>query len=183
MAVTNDDATENPIADDRSTQDDMDALLREYEDAPKEAAPQPESDMSDVVEYIRTQKAQSEAEQSEKDIKSAVDSLKQGLNVKIPDRLLRGAIHDKAAGDQRFITAYQQRHSNPTGWSRVLKGLQQEIINDFADTPDAQATNDRNAVISAVQGSTNKSPEPNSPQNFAKMSDADFDKAVNEAFS
>lgn len=184
MTVTDGDTPDTPAVDDKGTQDDMDALLQEYEEAPKEAAPkEANNDMSEVMEYIKTQKAESEAAQSEKDIATAVDSLKQGLNVKIPDRLLRGAIHEKAAGDQRFINAYQQRGSNPAGWNKVLKGLQQEILADFDNIPDQQATNDRNAVISAVQGSTNKTPEPTSPPNYGKMSDADFDKAMNEAFS
>jgi hypothetical protein len=183
MAVTDDDTVDTPAVDDKGTQDDMDALLQEYEEAPKQAAPEPSNDMSEVMDYIKAQKAQAEADQSEKDIATAVDNLKQGLDVKVPDRLLRGAIHEKAAGDQRFINAYQQRNSNPSGWNKVLKTLQREIIEEFNSIPDPQATDDRNAVISAVQGSTNKSPEPSSPPDFNKMSDADFDKVMNEAFS
>ncbi len=174
--VANNDA-QNTVVD--GAQDDLDTLLNEYDEGTTTATPQPTPpDLAKVAAYVERQEQKELNEQIERDMNAAVTVLK-GEVESLPERLLRGAIHDKAAEDSRFLAAYQNRTSNPAGWNKVLGALANEIKGELQPI-DQQATDDSNAVIAAISGSSNTQPGPDIPPDYTKLSDNDFAKQMNE---
>ena len=161
-----------------SAQDDLDTLLNEYDEGTTTAQPAATNDLSKVTAYVERKEREEIAAQTEKDISGAVGVLKGSVD-SLPERLLRGAIHDKAAEDDRFLNAYENRHKNPQGWNKVLGALGEELKAELMPV-DQKATDDSNALIAAMSGSETKQPEPDTPPDYQRMSDTDFQKSLSE---
>ena len=144
-----------PDAEVDSAQDDLDSLLREYEEKTEpKVEPQANPDkIAKVLSYIEEQEAR-QAEQALNDaITNSVKTVKSGLDLgfEMPDKYIEGILHSIAAKDKRFLNAFQQRDSNPSGWEKALKAVSKDMQKDFAAV-DHQATQDREAVTSAIRG-------------------------------
>jgi hypothetical protein len=152
---------------------DWDELLSEYEQATS-SSQQVEQPTATTVngadDPLRTwaaQKMEEEkrerekalVEQTNKDIEKAVSVVLEGLDVPIKDQdLTEGYLHVLARKDERFVNAFNNRHKNPAGWNRVLKGVQSQLREKL--NIDVQATQDREAVAAAVRSASNSAPEP-----------------------
>jgi hypothetical protein len=159
------------------SEDALDNLLNEFE---QKTEPQKSSvsaeDIGEVVQYVKQQQVESEKKDTEEGIKSAVDTIKEGLDVKVPDRAIRGMLFDLAESNEGFVNAFNNRNNNPQAWNKVLKSFQKEVAAEFQIDP--EATNDREALKQAVHSSKSETATTDEPVNFAKMSDSDFQKAL-----
>ena len=174
-------------AEDNSAQD-LDSLLNEYEAGAAE--PQKTTEVkantdanTDVVNWARQEMQIREQERLNSAINDSVNKLKDGLDVKIPDRALKGILYEKADSDPRFRSAWADRQNNPKGFERVLKALQKEIKDDFGEQTDKTVTDDREALASAVRGastSTTKSETGDFNKSITEASDSDFQKQLRE---
>lgn len=123
----------------------------------------------------RFEQRQAEAQLKE-DIGSAVKAVKEHDDLKgLPDRMVRGMLHDMAAEDARFREAFMRRDQDPAAWSRVLKAAAQEMAKEVGDISSSKISSDRAAVLAAGKSSS-KAPPPQQTTNtdLSKMSDAQF---------
>lgn len=185
------DAQAKPAAEEASAQDDdLDTLLKEFEgqeektetDEP-EAKAEGELDTNELLKYVEEQRRaqrqrdmQDIEKQTEEDIQSAVNMLKDGVDTALPDELWEGYLYRAAAKDQRFLTAFQHRRKDPEKWAKVLKASQKQISEKLSI--DRSVTDNQAAVISAVHGSQKASPSQSFPTDLSAMSDAEFRKLM-----
>ena len=156
--------------------DDLDAILAEFDqqtEQPEVATKVDDSPRMKIVEdYIQAQHARDTREA----IQQSVSQLK-GFDKSfdgIGNTAIEGFLQLKAQRDTRIADAFHKRDENPDGWNRVLKGIAQEFSQEFK-APDAQITEDRNAMRAAVETQPETS-EPDAPtvRDLNKMSDAEF---------
>ena len=164
-------AEETPATDESVAQaGGLDDLLNEYEsEKPKVEQPTTESDNSELLEYVREQRA----ERTEEEINAATKSIAEAMDVKVGEGVIRAMLETKARGDERVVNAFLNRKSNPKGWDKVSKALAREFSEEF---PDPSATSDADAVVSAVHSASTRAPEPETAPDFSSMSDAEFFK-------
>lgn len=176
-----------PEASEGAQADDLDALLsqidKEYAQAsaPKPAEPpKPSEGQSDprIDELQRTVQA-IEQERVASDIDAAVrtvqEHLSDGLPVKLPDRVVRGMLNDLAMQNRGVTAAFQNRHSDPGTWKRVLAASAAQLRKEFGDSVDQRLTSDRAAAQAAVRGASKASATDDGQPNFAKMTDNEFE--------
>lgn len=173
--------------------DELDQLLAQF-DKPAAEPVKPESkvapkveasDLRDVVDYVRTERTRKDTESIRTDIEKARGTLKTGLEeigVKIPDKILEGALEAYARHDPRIANAFLKRGENPQAWDDVVQGIGKKLRKEFEMLPDAQATDDKNAVRLAVRSASTRTPEPEAldPKKLNGMSDRDFNKLKRE---
>ena len=148
------------------TEVDLDSLLQDYETETKPEKTEEQPNIVEINNFIREQTA----ERTERDIKSAMETVKNNMEIKLPDRLIRGALLVQAE-DPRFIKAWENRKTNPGQYEKILKSIAKEISNDL---PDFQATETHNEVVSAVKGASQKKSTEGELPDFNKMSDNEF---------
>jgi len=157
--------------------DDLDTILAEFdqqvEDKPETDSNANEGPRMKVVEdYIQAQ----QEKDTRRAITESVTQLKEfdkSLNG-VGNVAIEGFLQLKAQRDTRIADAFHKRDENPDGWQRVLKGMAHEFSQEFK-APDAQITEDRNAMRAAVetQPETSDSEAP-SVSDLNRMSDAEF---------
>lgn len=180
-----------PVSEDNNAQDDvnLDALLNEWSEEveePKAAAdpvessqPKKESEpnkdeFSALVEFVKSQKAQSEADmrkQVEREYQDVVKALKADLPVS--ETIVDGYLQKSAQSDPRIAQAYQNREKNPARWEKTMKGIQANLRKEIGNIPDKAVTQTRNAVVEAIQVSKSVTNQPTA-QNWSQKSDRDF---------
>jgi hypothetical protein len=170
--------------------DELDTLLKQFEtpaeQKPKtetkpETKPEPSEDMKDLANYVRAKRDEESREATRGDLAKAVTAVQTEIDdggLKLPDRLVRGALRDMAEEDPRFLRAWAERGANPKAWEQVLKAAAKEIRKELESSPDPQATEDKAAVRAAVRSASTRTPEPEKLDNakINKMSDAEFNK-------
>lgn len=161
-------------------QDDLDQLLAEFDSKDEVETPQPEqktepddvSSLKETVEYLKEVQFQNELRDMISTVKGADDKLG-GL----PDKLVRGWLEAEIRDDTAKMRAFTNRSSNPGAFNRVLKKMGEGFAKELNMQPDSQLTQDRDAVRSAVRGTSSTQPETDSipPQaDLNKMSDAEL---------
>jgi len=184
------DAEAVPAVEENSAQDDdLDALLKEFEGKGETEIDEPEAkadgelDTQELLKYVEEQRrAQREREmqdieqQTEADIQSAVKMLKDGVETELPDEFWEGYLYRAAAKDQRFLTAFQHRRKDPEKWAKVLKASQKKITEKLSI--DRSVTDNKAAMISAVHGSKKAAPSQGFPTDLSSLSDAEFKKLM-----
>lgn len=165
----------------------LDDLLNEFDDQMKPAEPEapetppqtppetpPETpsynpEIAQLMEF----RNQYEADQARKAINDTVGQM-QGLNETLKDMnpdLIEGFLQTRASRDPRISQAWMNRHSNPDGFEKVLKGLSDELAGNVRPI-DQKATDDHAALKAAVS----EAPVQSAPSaaDLNKMSDAEF---------
>lgn len=174
-----------PGSEDVGAQDTLDEVLKEFDalEIPTEQPTQQKvsaDDVRKVVDFVSRKEEEEVTQQTQTDIAAAVKTMQESLKdapVKLSERLLRGALHEKAASDPRFLKAFQSRRDSPSQWEKVLQAAATEIKQDLS--VDTEATETRAAVESAVH-SANKATQPDElsrteeVRKFAGMSDAEL---------
>lgn len=170
---------------------DLDSLLNEYDEAEpqsseskeaKDSSPEEGEDIKSVVSYVKSVQERELRQQTEADVKKAVETIKDGFDIPLPDRVVRGVLLDMADQNPKFLRAWSDRHENPAGFNKVLKAIQAQLKQEFGSLPDKTLSDERNALASAVRGATKSTTvdEPDDLSNVASKSDAEFNKMLRE---
>lgn len=143
-------------------EEDLDELLKDFE-AAEETPSETTDETPDVGTLHKELKALKEAQQR-REVEAEINTLSQQIRGDLPadvfdDRLMRAYVESRAQEDPRLQTAFLQRGKSPTAWNNVVKGLAKEFQGKFSSLPDRQATEDRDAVESAVRSVSNKATE------------------------
>lgn len=178
-----------PEVDSARNDDDLDALLQEFErPSPQYQVQQPEyrpqqaqqpDQTAAIAEQVRQLQGQIASRQYRDDITEAVKVVKGNLGLN--DGIIEGWMHHKALSDPRVAEAWQRRAEQPAQFAKILRGLHKELAQEFSKQPDKQVTEDRDAVAAAVRGASTKAPE-EKPPDFSRMNNQEGRKAVMEKF-
>jgi len=174
--------------------DELDALLKQFEtpaeqkpktESKPEPKPEPSEDLKELANYVRAKRDEESRQATRDDLAKAVTAVKTEIDdggVKLPDRLVRGALRDMAEEDPRFLRAWAERSVNPRAWEQVLKAAAKEIRKELESSPDPQATEDKAAVRAAVRSASTRTPEPEpfDTKKLNSMSDAEFNRKKRE---
>lgn len=183
-------------ADGGSAQDDdLDSLLNQWESSSAESAETGEQtdDDSDLdpkeikrmrkeLNEIREAQWQNETHQA---VSEAVSVMRKSVadEMDVPSELWEDVLYGKAARDDRIRTAFMHRHKDPDKWNKTLASLAKQTVKGFKkDGVDKSATEDKNAVSSAVRSASKSPPADEGPseKDFDNMSDAEFKKLMRQ---
>ena len=164
------------------TAQDLDSILNEYESAQATPQQKSEPDVKALAEKLNALEQERVAERTQKDIQSAIGTVKDGLDIQMPDEVIEGILYAKADKNAKFRQAWNERHTNPTGFNKVLKAVQAELKKNFASMPDKSVNDDREALASAVRGSKSTTVETQDfdAKSIAKKSDREFQAYLRE---
>lgn len=154
-------------------QDELDSLLQEYEQdtgTTGEQQTQPAQEPSQRDPQVETLLMK----QTQDDINSAANSIKEASGVELPDRFFRGYLHDAVDGDPRALRLWQNRHNDPKGWNKYLNALAKEASEEMKGIPDKSASEDRDAVESAVRNASTHQQSSDDEPDWSDMSDQEF---------
>lgn len=170
QAVVEDSNTtsEEVVSDDNA----LDDLLNEYDEGTtKEVETGEQTDLKEVVSYIKQDRENKELEASTAAINDAVKVVKGDSD--LPDIVFEGMLHAKAR-DPRFLQAFTNRAANPAGWTKVLNAVAKEF-NDSMPKEDAGLSATTEAIASAVQSASTKQPTEETTD-WSSLSDSDFNR-------
>jgi hypothetical protein len=154
--------------------DDLDQILSEFDTSvtPEPAAEPSKARMDMVEEFIQQQ----QAKETRVAIQDSVEKFKgfDSALSNVGSTAVEGYINLMAQRDTRIADAFHKREENPDAWGRVLKSMAGEFSKEFKG-PDAQITEDRNAMRAAVESQPD-TVEQDGPtvRDLNKMSDAEF---------
>lgn len=169
------------VQDARTDGDDLDTLLKEYDQtaAPAAAAksaqpeqtgtdttarPAPDPEIAEVKRYIFKQ-----------DMDKTVKSVRGDLDADyFDDSMVKAWIEAQAEADPRLGMAWANRHSNPKQFEKVVDSLGRTFNKKYGKLPDRQATDDRDAVTAAVRGASTRVPAGQAPD-YSRMTDREFE--------
>ncbi len=179
--VTPDAAVENA----QNEEINLDALLNEWEpktdgeqqSANEQVNPNKEGvadETKEILEFVKQQRLEKQEKEQERiaeEYKNTVKSLRGDLPVS--EKFVDGFLRIRAAEDPRILSAYQNRFKAPDKWSKIEKGLQNEIRSELKSLPDNGATDTRRQIANAIQSSqSNSSYESEKP--LKDMTDQEF---------
>ncbi len=173
--------------------DDLDALLNEYEgenDGDKTAdKSQKSGDIKSQLERFMQrqtereerelrQRASEDAQKGEAEAVEIVKEVFKSEGFDVPERLVSMLLNDEARQDERFLKAFQDRHNSPSKWKTILTKRARDwesLVEKYkADTSE----NDRKTASIAAQSRGNKKTGDSSAADYAKevsqMSDREF---------
>lgn len=156
---------EVPAAPVDSAQDELDSLLSEYSSEPEQPAPiatepvETADKLDEVHSYIQGVQRQDAERVTNERIENSVKMFNESLEVPLSDEMAKTLLHGMAATDPRILKAFTNASNNPEGWNKVVKGMAQNYAKSMAQTPNADATADQDAVVAAVQSATTKAPQ------------------------
>lgn len=140
----------------------LDDLLKEFEGGEQIQTEQKDT-APDVATLAKELKELREAQQR-REVDTEINKLSEQIRGDLPaevfdSRFMRVWVETRAQEDPRLQTAFMQRGTNPTAWGNVVKGLSRDFQKKFSSIPDRNATDDRDAVVSAVRSASTKAPE------------------------
>lgn len=186
----------------RENGDDLNALLKEFDDSnddgskgssddkqPKAEKSEQKSESSDLHASVREllerdQRREREElkRQFEADMKETVKAIRGEIpDSQASDRFVRVWLETAADEDPRLATAWANRKKDPKAFNRIVDRLSRDFAKEYANRPDRNVTEDREAVAAAVRGASTKTPEDKAPS-YNSMSDADFAADVEKRF-
>lgn len=191
-----DEDTKHPVADETEGQampepeessaqeDDLDKLLREYDDGTQQAAQKQQQQPSIDVNTVAKLEAQMNAMRSEfarerdqKDINSVVESLSNG--VQLPNEVIEGTLHKIAADDPKVAKAFASRFENPQAWAVAQKRIHRRFSEITGSFPDREVTSNRTAMTAAIRRASKQAPDDEIDSHEVRtMSDQDFEAWV-----
>lgn len=175
--------------DAREQEDDLDALLNQY-DTQTQPAPEPkpetvegtDSDLKYIRERMDAMDKKVADSEFRSDMNSAIKQVRGELSAEIlDDGFVEAYIDGQARGDPRLAKAWSERHANPQQYDKVLTSMGRNLAKKFANMPDAQATEDREAVTAAVSGASKQAPEGKATE-YSGMSDGEYRESVKKEF-
>ena len=175
--------------------DDLDALLNEYEgenDGDKKAdESQKSGDIKSQLEKFMQrqtereerelrQRASEDAQKGETEAVEIVAEVFKSEGFDVPERLISMLLNDEARQDERFLKAFQDRHNSPSKWKTILtkraKDWESLVDKYKADTSES----DKKTASIAAQSRGNKKTGDSSTADYAKevsqMSDREFQR-------
>lgn len=164
--------------------DDLDSILKEFDDAKpvpsepaKPATAAPAADDTKVASDTILSEAQFiRNERFKKDMNETIKEVRGDLPDSFFDNdFVQSWIDAQAAKDPRLGQAWAKRHDNPANFAKVKAALGKEFAKKYSKLPDAQATEDREAVTAAVRGASTRAPEGKVPD-FSRMSNRELEK-------
>lgn len=185
QAVVDDQGTESMTAesDVNAQEPSIDDILSEIDKEFESGTKTPErkvassggddiAELKNTVDFLITR-------ESTTDINKAVEKISGEIDVKIPQKAIKGMLFDMANEDKRISDAFDNRYNDPKTWDKVLKAVSKEIGKEFKGLPDQKLSNDRELVTAAVRGASKTTVEDEAPD-FSKMSDAEFQNWTNQ---
>lgn len=163
-----------------SAPDELDALMSEFDSeigkAPSEQDAQQNGDMTEVLSFIREQKAEAAKKDANAGLDDAVKQLQRELGEDTPPMVVKGLLHAFAVDQPGIVKAFEERKSNPTRWERTLRALAPKVREAMGSSVDRSVTQDREAISAAVRGANTTAPEGKqvTAKDVAKMSDKEF---------
>lgn len=162
---------------------DLDTLLKEFEVEPPETKADEEpklspDDVREAVRFARESRERSAREATDKAISEAVKVAKDELTdlpVELSDRAVRGLLEAYAGENPKFTQAFVNRHKNPDAWNKALRVVAKDFRNDFSPV-DRNATDDREAIASAVRAASTPAQRSEETPDWGRMSDAEFNR-------
>lgn len=160
--------------EDRSAEDYLTEFdqYKEAEEKPKAEDEKPQQDLTRQEVYAALQ----EKEDEEKAYKAIVGDLDLGEK---GDRFARIYLNGMATIDGQLKNAWLNRHKNPKAWDGLLKAVNKEIKDLVSPKTDAEATENRKKVTSAVKASTASSETPD--KDIWGMKPGDFEQQKKSA--
>ena len=192
---------EQPVVDDAEVQakpeaevqnaqteapDELDKLLQQYaEESKPEATTQPEQtgDANDhLLQRIDALESDLTRFKSGADMQDTIKAIRGELDEEVfDDDLIEGWLDKQAQKDPRLTRAWANRHNDPKAFDKVKASLGQAFSQKFANMPNKEATEDREAVAAAVRGTSTKTPEGKAPD-YSGDSDQSFAEKVEKQF-
>lgn len=177
---TNTEAQQPSAEVENAQEPSLDSLLSEYDETPKEEAPQPQPSapqptVSPDVQAFMDRQIKKEQDES---IHNASVTLRDAAGQpNLSEKWFEGQLHVAANKDPRIFSAFENRDKNPGAWKTILNKLGKEIGKELTDSATDKASTDSwNAVEASVHSaSTSKVTE--SEPNWGAMSDAEFQMA------
>lgn len=180
QAVTEDaEAEAKPSAEENGAPDEpsqnWDELLGEFKQATDPADNKPEPVKTDTTPEV-SKELQDEVSSIRnmlftQELSGVVNRMKGDLSVS--DKMVEGFIHAEARANPAINEHFAQKHQNPEQWAKIEAKLTKDFHKEFAQLPDKNLTEDRDAVTAAVTGTTDKAPEA-PPPDLSGMSDAEL---------
>lgn len=169
---------------------DLDQVLSEFETAEQAPTPvvdAPATDTKDtktpaysdqeVADLIHRERAR-EIQQNISDAAKVV-----GEGIDLPEGFIEGYIEQAARKDVRIRNAWLSKDLNPSGWQKVLKGMNSQIRSDIKAKTEAQKQEDERQMVSAMHSSATKAKHaPTNREQMAKinkMSDLELEQYLN----
>lgn len=188
--------TDNPTTSDASVQTGaepkasgtaLDALLAEFsaktgkpENLPTNGAERVLGELKPVIDYARTQQEREVKADIDKTIGDAIKFVKEDEALAgLPDKVIRGLLHDYAGEKDQFQTAFLNRHKDAAAWQAALKEARTWAA---ADLKPAASNQDRvasdvlaaRASISGVSQTKADARQMPSPTAQLRMSDQEW---------
>jgi len=175
------DVEATPSTEDNSAPDEpgLDELLSQFNEA---TASQPDptpvttdtNSESEVLAELKQWRQERDAEKFQTDLNKAVERVRGDLDPDVFDDLFVESYLDaQAKRNEKFAGLWANRHQNPRQFEAALDAAKRDLAKKAAKLPDAQATEDKEAVTAAVTGATDKAPEAPAPD-LSGMSDAEL---------
>ena len=181
-------APAQPVAEGTGAQTtaDLDSLLAEFTEKTAKPAPVPEPTPAAIPPDVAKRVELLERTVAERDFKDQLKPVLERIRGDIPSEVLaddeiQDLVDGRARRDPRLQQAWLNRASNPQAWNKIEKALNQELSKKFSKLPDANATEDRDAVTAAVRGASSKAPEGKAP-NLSRMTDSELRNFTKENY-
>ncbi len=146
--------------------EDLDSLLADFKEPEKEASsgasPAKDEDLRAELAKLRTEREKDRQEidslardKAEAAVNETIEQIATELpaGTVIPSKALRGWLELEAINRPELTRAFVNRHRDPAKWGKIVKGLAKELASEL---PDQAATEDRNAVVSAMHSASTK---------------------------
>lgn len=172
----------------RNEDDDLDALLAQYEigSTDKSSQPDTKAETKGGEPAADERLARLERELAERNFREEITPIVNTIRGGIPkevwsDSEIEAWLEGQARDDARIASAWQRRRSDPQTFQKIVGQLGRRFAGKFKSAPDAKATEDRDAVAAAVRGSGNKAPEGQAPA-YGGMPNGEFADQVHKAY-
>lgn len=171
-------------ASEANGEQDMDALLKSYDE--KAAPAEPAAPTDEITQFRAEMKQDREEryrEQNDTVVNAAVKQISEGIDAPFTDdlksQMARGFLLAKAEGDPRIIQALANAKSDPKTWNAVLDNIAQTISSGKLD---AEATSSRNAMVKSMTGGrTSTAPDDNGKAEAERVSKMSISQILEEA--
>lgn len=177
---TDDQAT--PETGENGAQDGLEQALAEFDSGIQEdssgetqSEQKTDPDLSTIAKKLEDWEKREAQQSFRQDMDATVSAVRGGIDSSfMEDWEIESWVDGMARNDPRISTAWAQRHANPKKWQAVQKELGNKLQKKFADLPDRNATEDREAVAAAVRGQSTRTPDSEPEPDFKGKSNADF---------
>lgn len=187
---TNGAATPAPEGTNAREGDELDNLLKEFDERPSASTPaQPEkpaettntNDVNTANETVLNEAKFIREQRFKADMDATIEKVRGDLPKELFDGpLVQAWINAQAEKDPRLAQAWANRHTDPKKFDQVVTALGKQFAR-YGRLPDKAATGDREAVSAAVRGASTSAPAAKVP-NYASMTPGEFQAEKDRMF-